>query len=177
MMMPAAKPSPGAGDDDRPRTPRDASRRFGEIAVEYGRALQEAQASGARQAEEAARAWWSAAREAHDDARRSVEESWRAYVDAARRAAVDPERRREADAAYRSYVSAARKAWDDAARRSEEVTNTYTEALRSVRESTYRAGVEAYRTHLKSLQAAWRRLDVDGIVDSITEDGSSAPED
>jgi hypothetical protein len=175
--MPAAKPSPGAGDDDRPRTLRDASRRFGEIAVDYSRALQEAQASGAHDAEEAARAWWSAAREAHDDARRRVEESWRAYVDAARRAVVDPERRREVDAAYRDYVSAARKAWDDAARRGEESANAYAEDLRRARDSTYRASVEAYRSHLKSLKGAWARLDVDGIVESTTEDGPSASED
>jgi hypothetical protein len=172
--MSADEPTPGAGDEDRLGKLSDLGRRVTDIAVDYGRAVAETQADAARQAEDAARAFAEASREAQDAARRRLEEAGRGFGDALREASRDPSKMQEAEAVYRSYLDTARQAWDEAARRSEEAARSYEDALRAAQEKAFRGTVDAYRTQLKSLQEMWARLDVDGVVDSMTEDGPGA---
>lgn len=163
--------NPQGGDDapkgERPATPQlGAIRRFGEIDLVYMSAREQAWVAARRRFEAAHRRSAAALATLQEDVQTKLAQAYQQGVDAWEDASTSEDSGNRYQELNRQYMATTGTICEDARARLDESLLAFNKEAEDVGNELNDATKSAYRDYLRSLQGAWRALDVDAVVDA-----------
>lgn len=161
-----AKPAADGGDKPAlEQVVEDATQQFAKAQSNLAQVQQELQVNGQKRLAEFSQAYAGAMQSVGEDVLKRSEESYRQFTSVIQDVMGKDDAQKRIEEAYGAYAEQMQSLAKDVQDRCSEASGNYANAMAEGQANSQKLYGEAYRAYLRSLQAAWAKVDVDAIAD------------
>ncbi|PYS25179.1 MAG: hypothetical protein DMF72_02565 [Acidobacteria bacterium] len=146
----------------------DVTERFNKAYANFVQTHQDLLTNGHRGVEESYRTYAAAMQEVSNDSLKRYEESHHKFVTGAEDALGKDDAQKRIQDSYRIYMEEMQALAKDVQNRCTEAYDTCASSIQGGQENSQRQYLDAYRDYLRSLQQTWAGVNVNSVVDSLS---------